>query len=65
MKVGHLCLSRKVDEAVQIGADVLVRVVRIEGGVVRLRISAPRDQQVMREEVLLRLREEVSHGKVA
>lgn len=46
-----LVLSRAVDEAIVIGADVRVTVTRISGDKVRLGIEAPREVTVHREEV--------------
>ncbi|MDR7569520.1 MAG: carbon storage regulator CsrA, partial [Armatimonadota bacterium] len=46
-----LVLTRKLNEAVRIGAEVEVRVLGIEGGQVRLGIQAPRWIPVHREEV--------------
>ena len=52
-----LVLTRRVDEAVVIGKDVVVRVLGVEkNGQVRLGIEAPRDVRILREE----LRSEVS-----
>ncbi len=46
-----LVLTRKVNEAIRIGGEVEVRVLGIEGGQVRLGITAPRWIPVHREEV--------------
>ena len=46
-----LVLSRKKDEVVRIGADVVVSVVEIRGDKVRLGITAPKDVPVHRGEV--------------
>jgi carbon storage regulator len=45
-----LALTRKVGEAVHIGDDVTVYVVRVEGRCVRLGIDAPRDVEISRSE---------------
>jgi carbon storage regulator len=47
-----LVLSRKKDEKICIGDDVVVTVVEIKGNAVRLAIDAPRDVQIMRRELL-------------
>ena len=47
-----LVLSRHVNERIRIGDDVVLTVVRINGGLVRLGIDAPRDVAVVREELL-------------
>ena len=57
-----LILTRRVDEHIRIGDDIIVTVVRINRGQVSLGISAPRDVAVHREEVYGRLREEAAAG---
>jgi carbon storage regulator len=49
-----LVLSRKVGEAIQIGDDVTVTVVRIRDAVVRIGIEAPPQVPVNRTELVLR-----------
>ena len=53
-----LVLSRKKNEVVVIGKDIIVTVVEIRGDKVRLGIVAPKDVAVHREEVY-----EAIHGK--
>ncbi|MEX0701917.1 MAG: carbon storage regulator [Planctomycetales bacterium] len=48
-----LVLSRKPGERVMIGDDVVVTVVRIGPNNVRLGIEAPRDLNIVREELCL------------
>jgi len=43
-----LVLSRKVNQVVKIGPDITVRVVRINGDVVRLGFEAPKDTPIVR-----------------
>lgn len=47
-----LVLSRRTEEAVVIGDDVRIKVLAIEGGVVRLGIAAPDEVRIMRSELL-------------
>lgn len=49
-----LVLTRKVNERIVIGDDVVVTVLEVRGDQVRLGIEAPRDVKVFREEVLQR-----------
>lgn len=46
-----LILTRRVGEAIKIGADVTVTVMAVNGCQVRMGIQAPRDVVVDREEV--------------
>lgn len=50
-----LSLSRLIGEAIQIGEDVVVRVVAVKGNQVQFAIDAPRDVAVWRSEVLERI----------
>jgi carbon storage regulator len=47
-----LILHRSVNEAVRIGKDVWVTILRIDRGKVRLGIAAPLEITIMREELL-------------
>lgn len=57
-----LVLSRKVDESLRIGPDIVVTVVRISGDKVRLGITAPRDVCIVRTEIDDHRDEEVEYG---
>ena len=46
-----LILSRKINESIVIDGRILVKVVRVDGEVVKLGIQAPRDVPVHRQEV--------------
>jgi len=46
-----LVLSRKFNENIVIGDDIVVKVVRLEGDVVKLGIQAPSSVSVHRQEV--------------
>lgn len=47
-----LVLSRKRDERIVIGGDIVITVVEIRGDKVRLGIEAPKDVPVNRQEVV-------------
>ncbi len=46
-----LVLTRKLDEAIQIGDDIKVTILRVKGNTVRLGIEAPREVRVVRDEL--------------
>jgi carbon storage regulator len=49
-----LVLSRKPGERIHIGDDVVITIVRIGPNTVRLGIEAPRDMNIVREELCIR-----------
>ena len=49
-----LVLTRRVNEKILIGDDIVLTVLEVRGDQVRLGIDAPREVKVFREEVLLR-----------
>jgi carbon storage regulator len=60
-----LVLSRKQSQRIQIGEDVVVTVVRIEGNTVRIGIEAPAHMPVLREELLLSAPRSISTRQLA
>lgn len=53
-----LILTRRLGEKVIIGGNVIISVLGIKGGQIRIGIDAPRDVQVNREEIYLRILKE-------
>ena len=53
-----LILSRRVNEKIVIGDDVVVSVVEVRGDQVKLGIDAPRNVKVFRQEVFDAIQEE-------
>lgn len=47
-----LVLSRKLNEKIQIGDNVWITVVRIDGDKIRIGIEAPEDVPIMRTELI-------------
>jgi carbon storage regulator len=55
-----LILTRRPQEAIRVGNDVTITVLGVEGGKVRIGITAPRHITVDRQEVYERKQREVS-----
>ncbi len=53
-----LVLTRKQNEGVLIGNDIVITVINIEGDKVRLGIEAPKNIRVIREELLKEIGQE-------
>ncbi len=47
-----LILSRKLDEKIHIGDNIVIQVVEINRHIIRLGIEAPREVVIMREELI-------------
>lgn len=58
-----LILTRRVGENVMIGDSIVVAVLGINGGQVRIGVSAPKDVPVHREEVYDRIIAEQEHER--
>ena len=56
-----LVLARKLNEAIKIGENIEVKVLSIENGVVKLGIEAPRNIEILRNELL----EDVKDANIA
>lgn len=53
-----LVLTRKQNEGILIGSDILVTVISIDGDKIRLGIDAPKNVRVIREELLAEIGQE-------
>ncbi|MBJ7894778.1 carbon storage regulator CsrA [Bacillus atrophaeus] len=53
-----LVLSRKINEAIQIGEDIEVKIIAVEGDQVKLGIDAPKHIDIHRKEIYLTIQEE-------
>jgi len=47
-----LVLSRKLDESIVVGDNIIVKVIGIEKGIVKLGIEAPKDVTIIRNELI-------------
>lgn len=52
-----LVLTRRQQQSIVIGTDIVITVLEVKGDQIRLGISAPRDVQVNREEIVTALAE--------
>jgi carbon storage regulator len=52
-----LVLTRRSNQSIHIGDDIVVTVLEVKGDQIRIGITAPRDVQVYREELLAALTE--------
>ena len=52
-----LVLTRRISESINIGDDIIVKVIDIQGGQVRIGITAPKDVHILRSELTLLDRE--------
>lgn len=53
-----LVLTRRSDESIRIGDDIIIRVVEVKGNQVRLGIEAPRHLRIYREELYQKISKE-------
>lgn len=53
-----LVLTRKAEEKIKIGDNVVISILGVEGGVVKIGIDAPRDVSIFRMEVLEQIKKE-------
>ncbi len=53
-----LVLTRRLNEAIQIGENIEVKIVAIEGDQVKLGITAPKEIDVHRKEIYLEIQEQ-------
>jgi carbon storage regulator len=54
-----LVISRKVDESLVLGDDIVVTILAIEGDRVKIGIAAPRDTIILRQEIYQAVQDQV------
>ncbi len=47
-----LVLTRKINQKIRIGTDITITICKVQGDQVSIGIEAPKEQRVMREELL-------------
>lgn len=57
-----LILTRKVGQTINIGDDITITILGVKGAQVRIGVNAPKDTEVHREEVYLRIQDEKRQG---
>ncbi|MFD2655569.1 carbon storage regulator CsrA [Gracilibacillus thailandensis] len=53
-----LVLTRKINEAIQIGDEIEVKVIAVDGDQIKLGINAPKDVEVHRKEIYQAIQQE-------
>jgi len=53
-----LVLTRRAEEKIKIGDNIIISVLSVEGGVVKIGIEAPREVTILRMEVLEQIKSE-------
>ena len=53
-----LVLSRKAGEKIKIGKDIVINILKVEGGSIRIGIEAPNKVTIMRMEVFEKIQNE-------
>lgn len=60
-----LVLTRKLNQSIQIGEDIEITVIAVEGDQVKLGIKAPKRVEIHRKEIYLSIQEENSKAAAA
>jgi carbon storage regulator len=58
-----LVLTRKTEQAIHLGTDVIIKVLKVSDGQVRIGIIAPKSLTILRDELVTRDNQEGKHDK--
>jgi len=57
-----LVLTRKLNQAIQIGDDIEIKILSVDGEQIKIGINAPKNVEIHRKEVYLAIQEEISQA---
>lgn len=57
-----LVLTRKLNQSIQIGDDIEIKILAVEGEQIKIGINAPRNVDIHRKEIYLAIQEENSRA---
>lgn len=57
-----LVLTRKPNQSIQIGSDIEIKILAVEGDQIKIGINAPKNVEIYRKEVYLAIQEENSRA---
>ncbi|WP_421526804.1 carbon storage regulator CsrA [Pseudomonas brenneri] len=60
-----LILTRRSGEAINIGDDIVIRVLAVDGGQIRIGVEAPKEVPVHREEIYERIQNQTQVRRTA
>lgn len=59
-----LVLARRTGEGINIGTDITIKILSVEGGIVRIAIDAPMEVNIVRDDAKVRHRKDASRDGV-
>lgn len=59
-----LVLTRRSGELINIGDDIVIRILMVSCGQVRIEIQSPQGVQIARSEIRERIQQEIAHKRI-